>query len=334
MIRVIFIFLTVSVLSACSPGKKDTTYAFYYWQQANSFSDSTSHWIERLNISKFYVHIMDVVWSSEKQQPAPTAITALSASNPITGKSLVPVIFINNEVIDKADTTQLQELTINLLSAARGFMDKMGSPLAELQIDCDWTAKTRDKYFLLLQQLKQLSPGTTYAATIRLYPYKYDRQMGVPPVDYGALMFYNLTSIKNPEEENSIFTYKAASQYRRSNPYPIPLKAILPVFGWYAWFRNNDYKGILYESPDLTGQSFCTRISKTKFRVLKDTVVNGLYLRNGDILRNEFPDTKDLSAFNKNLDNLLPGSNEVIFYHWNERFLQHYDTAIKEITGH
>lgn len=276
---------------------------------------------------------MDVVWNSEKQQATPIAITALSSPNPVATKPLIPVIFINNNVIAQIDSSQLQPLATNLLDAARGFIQKNGATLKELQIDCDWTAKTRDRYFLLLRYLKEASPEITYAATIRLYPFKYDKQMGVPPVDYGALMIYNLAPIKNPEEVNSIFTYDEAIKYKRQQPYPIPLKAIVPVFGWYAWFGNEEYKGIIYESPDFIRQPFFTQTDETQFQITKDTVLNGVYVRAGDILRNEFPTHKDLSALVKNLNKLLPETDEIIFYHWNEDLLQHYDTVIKEIAN-
>ena len=61
----------------------------------------------------------------------------------------------------------------------------------EIQIDCDWTKSTKDKYFYLLKKIKELSKKEI-SCTLRLYPYKYPEIMGVPPVDKAMLMCYNL----------------------------------------------------------------------------------------------------------------------------------------------
>lgn len=337
MLRVaqtLFILMAIAGLYGCRPQSKKKAVSFYYWQQANNFSDSTDRLITGKKISRFYVHLMDVVWNAEQQRPLPVAVSALSEPNPIARQELVPVVFIHNEVVDKTDGTELPALAGNIISAARAFLEKSGSHhLTELQLDCDWTPKTRDRYFHLLQLLKQASPETVYSATIRLYPYKYDNLMGVPPVDYGVLMIYNLAPVRDIKTVNSIFTYNEFKKYKRTAVYPIPLKPILPVFGWYAWFRGGNYKGILYGSPDLISMPFFEQETATKFRITKDTVMNGQYIRSGDVLRNEFPDRKELSAVSKNLDNLLPGSEEIIFYYWNESFLQHYAPVIQEITA-
>ncbi len=71
-----------------------------------------------------------------------------------------------------------------------------------LQIDCDWTTKTAPKYFYFLQQIREKldahEDGGTFAslamlsATIRLHQVKYPEKSGMPPVDKGVLMFYNM----------------------------------------------------------------------------------------------------------------------------------------------
>ncbi len=335
IVKTVLICTVISLLYGCRQPENKTTVSFYYWQQSNYFTDSSASYIDRHNIRRFYVHLLDVVWNTQQQGPEPIAISALSAPNPVALCEWVPVIFIHNQVIEKTDSAGLSVLSGNIISAARAFMNKAGrNDLTEIQIDCDWTPGTRDKYFHLLRLLKQAGPEIIYSATIRLYPFKYDHLMGVPPVDYGVLMLYNLSPIKDIKEVNSIFTYNELIKYRRNSAYPIPLKPILPVFGWYAWFRGSSYKNIVYAPPGLVSTPFFEKQTATQYRVTGDTVINGNYLRKGDILRNEFPEKNELLALSKNLSKMPLNSEEIIFYHWNESTVQYYAPVIKAITAH
>ena len=64
----------------------------------------------------------------------------------------------------------------------------------EIQLDCDWNSSTQKKYFNLIEEMK-LYPtweNIVWSATIRLHQLKYPKQTGVPPVNKGVLMFYNM----------------------------------------------------------------------------------------------------------------------------------------------
>ena len=84
----------------------------------------------------------------------------------------------------------------------------------ELQIDCDWTESTRDKYFHLLSTLRnELERNKQIiSATIRLHQVKYAAITGIPPVHRGMLMYYNMGKI-NATDNNSVYDKKIAEKY-------------------------------------------------------------------------------------------------------------------------
>ncbi|MBK7469002.1 MAG: hypothetical protein IPJ43_20660 [Saprospiraceae bacterium] len=67
--------------------------------------------------------------------------------------------------------------------------------------------KIERKLFLFPTKLKSIS-DKEISATLRLYPYKYTDNMGVPPVDKVMLMCYNLLNPLENLKQNSILDLK------------------------------------------------------------------------------------------------------------------------------
>lgn len=200
----------------------------------------------------------------------------------------------------------------------------------EIQIDCDWTAKTKEKYFRFLHSLKQQLPGKKVSVTVRLYPYKYPGKIGVPPVDKAVLMCYNMGHINEPQTTNSVFDINELKQYLDAKDYPLPLDIALPIFGWYAWFHGPQFKGIIYDAPELAAQPLLKKQDGNNYLVTADTVVQNRYLREGDVLRKEYPDSTQLLQAAK----LITGKvdyNDIIFYHWHQPAIQRYEKTIQHI---
>jgi hypothetical protein len=206
-------------------------------------------------------------------------------------------------------------------------------PFDEIQIDCDWTVSTRDKYFIFLRSLKKQFPDKIISATIRLYPYKYPDKMGVPPVDKGMLMCYNLGEVDNPETKNSIFDVNELKQYLHAKRYKLPLDIALPIFGWYIWFRDNKVKGLIYPS-ELSGNVIAQNadsIALHRFQINKDFAVGNNYLREGDVLRQEFPDKDELIKGAKLLRRKFPDVERIAFFDWDNNRVKDYETTIEKI---
>jgi len=110
----------------------------------------------------------------------------------------------------------------------------------EIQIDCDWTESTKDKYFKFLQMIKDQFKNKLISCTIRMYPYKYPTKAGVPPVDKGMLMIYNVGDVTKVESGNSIFDKKEILKYLNGKEkYPLVLDYAFPIFEWLSVYRNN-----------------------------------------------------------------------------------------------
>lgn len=176
---------------------------------------------------------------------------------------------------------------------------RKGLAVGRVQIDCDWTATTRARYFALLRALKrQLSP-CELSVTVRLYPFKYPQKMGVPPVDRGMLMCYNIRPFDKLEEQSSILDLATAQQYLEgARPYPLPLDVALPVFSWGILFRGNTFKGIVSHltSKEIARLGYFRRQGERTYLSTADTSFHAFFLRQGDVLRLEQPTCAELEA--------------------------------------
>ncbi len=183
--------------------------------------------------------------------------------------------------------------------------------ISEVQIDCDWTEKTTGKYFYLLRELKQqpFFSDKILSATIRLYQAKYKQRTGVPPVDKGLLMAYNMGNLKNPGIANSILDPGELDKYIRDiRSYPLHLDVALPLFSWYVWFKNDKtYKGLVhdYDLPSLNGFPVDEKTGG-KFLFTSDFDTLGFSFQKGDMLRKEDSDLSDIIKAGESLAKHFP----------------------------
>ncbi len=308
-------------------------HSFYYWKTsaATVSADKT----QRINIRHFYIRMMDVDWDERLQMPVP--VSPLSRiPGPIQPLKFTPVVFITNRTFERAGDKWCDSLAVRLSGYLRSRIarlrpDSTQAQFDEIQIDCDWTPATRNRYFRFLAHFKSLNPGKKLSATIRLYPYKYPDKMGVPPVDKGMLMCYNLGRIAEPGARNSVFDARELGRYLTGKKYALPLDIALPVFGWYAWFRGAAYKGILYANEFEPSDSLFETAGPGQLRLRNDVELTGKYLRAGDVLRSEYPGDGDLERAAKMLKTHIPGIQRVAFYHWDEPAIDRYEPTIQHI---
>ncbi|HXP50036.1 MAG TPA: hypothetical protein VN922_08785, partial [Bacteroidia bacterium] len=118
---------------------------------------------------------------------------------------------------------------------------------------CDWTDVSRAKYFKLLTFFHDTltKQSKTLSATIRLHQVKYADKTGVPPVDRGMLMFYNMGKINGTPGYNSIYNSKDADKYvTYVSNYTLPLDVALPVFSWALLIRGGEAHDVLEKAVD------------------------------------------------------------------------------------
>ena len=107
-----------------------------------------------------------------------------------------------------------------------------------------------------------------------MHQIKYPEKTGIPNVDKGVLMYYNMGVI-NAGEHNSIYSQKIAKNYiNSSHNYKLPLNIALPVFSWGVHIRNNQVTNIIggLRIADLNGDPF-EKISDNRFKVVEDIVL-------------------------------------------------------------
>lgn len=274
------------------------TRAVYAWQTYFNLNSEEQLFLARHGFTKVYAKIMDIGWN-----PVYGAypITSTDLSYELKYDScteIVPVVFITNEAVKNTEPKDMAGLAAKIAAKTDqlcGHSDK----IHELQIDCDWTASSKERYFALLSELKKARQGYALSATIRLHQYKNSGHTGVPPVDRGMLMMYNIGKIADYRETNSIFDAREALPYLASaDGYPLPLDIALPTFNWGIVFRNKQFDGIIHRISRQVADtcSFLKKEPNGMYRVTADYWSDGMgtYLQYGDEVRVEEIDDKTL----------------------------------------
>ncbi|HEX2684786.1 MAG TPA: hypothetical protein VHL77_12665, partial [Ferruginibacter sp.] len=183
--------------------------SFYYWKTNFNLNDKEKQALAYNNVKTLYVHYCDVGFSEEKKEAYP--ISTLGSVSSIHDYDIVPVIFIENLCFERLDAKGVKDLAKSIFTEVNFINSLSEITTGEIQFDCDWTERSKDKYFLFLKEYKDLSKQTV-SCTIRLHQVKYPERTGVPPVDRGTLMYYNMGAI-NAGPENSIYEKSVASKY-------------------------------------------------------------------------------------------------------------------------
>ncbi|MEN9609665.1 MAG: hypothetical protein RLZZ628_479 [Bacteroidota bacterium] len=263
--------------------------SFYYWKQVPQRLDTTQ--IHELKLNRMYVKFFDIDWRVG-DGAYPREAFARNIDSVKMPMEVVPVVYIMNPVFQKADSAALTLLTQKLI-------EKMGTKYPEIQLDCDWSGSTRDKYFNFLRQLRAALPKTVLlSATIRLHQIKDKAKMGIPPVDRGMLMMYNFLNPSDFNERNSIFEAAEAKKYLKNNAkYPLPLDVALPLFRWGIVYRSSKYFNLFNNFNSKAADSLLFLTKKGRFyEVNADTVFRKEYLRYGDKIKIEEIQDADLIA--------------------------------------
>ena len=272
--------------------------AFYYWKSVLNISAFEKQKLDSLKVKTIYIKLFDVGWDDEENKPVPLAKLQPGKEKLPGGISIIPTVFITNECIQKIDSLQTKPLAEKIMELLKSLItEKNFYAIPEVQIDCDWTASTRDRYFDILKNIKSLKPNAKLSCTIRLHQIKYIAKTGVPPVDRGLLMCYNMGNLKNPATKNSIIETEELKKYTSNlADYPLPLDVAFPLFNWKVLYRNNFYTGLIQNLPNAAfNNSFSTKTG-TRYLVLKDTLLQGYDLRKGDIIRDEQSNIKEILA--------------------------------------
>ncbi|WP_230392529.1 hypothetical protein [Flavobacterium sp. LC2016-01] len=291
------------------------------------FSETEKEVLRDNSVSKLYVRYFDIGLHPKTQNPFP--ISPIHFQENIHGFEIVPVIFIQNKVMlqQKLDIKDLAEKTIHLITEIN---QKNKINCTEIQIDCDWSLKSKDNYLKFIEQIKKLS-HKKLSATIRLHQVKYFKKTKIPNVDSGVLMFYNMGSI-TPDSLNSIYNREISERYLKSlKKYPLHLNYALPIYSWAIHIRDQKVLGLRskMDFATLKNDKNFEQISSIFFRVKQSNYKNGVYYEEKDLLKMETISAENLKEMAEDLsENATQKPKEIIFYDLDEFNLKNYEKNI------
>lgn len=312
--------------------------AFYHWKTVFNPTQEEHDLLQAAGITRLYMRMFDVVLQGNKPVPVATVIFKQKPVLPVT-----PVVFITLESlpVGAEETTALAK---NIVRRMLAVVQGNGLPVTqELQLDCDWTLSTKDRFFALVEAVKQQLPqGWQVSSTLRLYQYRYPEQAGVPPAHRAILMLYNMSDLRTMGSKNSILDAAVAQSYLAgAKPYPLPLDVALPLFSWGVLFdASNDYRGLLRtlppelqevergETPLPSETSVWQKEGPHQYRLKQDYVFAGQRLPAGWLVRVERTHEQNLEALVQVVKQYVTAENALIFYHLDTNTPQDWPAAM------
>lgn len=298
--------------------------SFYYWKTVFHLSPTEKEALQQHGVQNLYVKFFDVDWNEGTQSAHPVA-KSIFTQKPPAGITVTPVVFITQEPLQKLDLPALTTLAKNISTLLSSMGSNDSLPLSrEVQLDCDWTANTKTAYFFLLNELKKqpFFQNKTVSATVRLHQLKFITQNGIPPVDKGLLMCYNMGNLRYPQTKNSIISEAELKKYTNNlEKYPLPLDVAFPIFDWYILFEGEQYKGLVRDFQPGEADAHKQRIEFSK-----DTTIGGYAFKAGQWLRHEKSDLDVVRSCAQHISQKLRTPQlTVILYHLNQKHLAKYN---------
>lgn len=282
--------------------------SFYHWKNTYDLKNTNE---------KLYIKVLDISFSKKLEYVS-------TKFNKEPKNSFVPTIYITNETMKKVDYKEIEKLILKQIK-------RLNTSFEEIQIDCDWSLTSKSNYFNLLQALKK-DTNKTISATIRLHQIKYFKKTGVPPVDYGVLMYYNMSDITDFNSKNSILDNSIAKKYHYNfDVYKLNLKLALPLYSQAIWFRDKKpldiFEGVIKDDF----KNHFERISENIYKVKKSTYFKGRYIYKDDLFRFEDSKYEDLQEAIKDFYSLNVDSfNEIIYYRYSYKNKYNLSQLLKE----
>lgn len=332
LLLLILVLIAIAAIVECNQHKNkidNPQPSIYYWRTTFKLTDKEKEFIKTHHIKKMYMRFFDVVTDGNEIFPNATMEFYDKATN---GLEIIPVVFITNDCL-KHDINGVAEKIVKRISKMCETND-IPQP-EDIQIDCDYTEKSRKTYFKFLKQLRSYMNKThikRLSITIRLH------QLLMPSpkewVDYGVLMMYNTGDVKDYHCKNPILYMDDVKPYLRYlKDYDLPLCAAYPDFGWQLLFRGKKFKAILH-SENLNDSTVYRRITKNKYVLISSRELSSFIgtesfsedMNTGDSVfikectANEILDVK--KAINEKRSEI---NQQVILYDLNEENINRYE---------
>ncbi|UKB84413.1 hypothetical protein LF887_01820 [Chryseobacterium sp. MEBOG06] len=313
-----FLFLLFFITS-CSK-KENHNYTFYYWKTNLKLDKEETKVLEQASTPYLYTRFFDVDKVGGKFQPVAVITKDKSFQ---TDKEIVPTVFITNPTMLNISAEEIQFLAKSIdhliQKKAKEYHLKTGN---EIQIDCDWTAGTRDDYFKFLKELKKVS-GKEITCTLRLHQVKNKKQTGIPPVEKVYLMCYSTSSPLEKSDKNSILDVNILKSYlSKLEDYPIRnIEVALPIYSWGIITNHLEKHKLInaLSKKDLENPNF-KKISEYEAEIQKDGFYFGSYLNKGFRIKVEEISQNQLEDVIHFLEKKIPNFT-IIYYQLDSKFV-------------
>ncbi len=329
------LLLMIIICSGCQDNTKienpvEKFTSFYHWKSNARWSNSIENTLTVHNVNKLYMHFFDVdiVEENTKAKAYPKYVLT-HLDEPYKHFEIIPVIFITNRTLKKDIDIEELSTRIKFLIIEMG-NKQFGREFTEIQVDCDWTQSTANKYFKLINNLNEQFEVST---TIRLHQIKYYESTGVPPVKKGVLMLYNVGNLSD-NESNSILDTEIVSGYINHNStYPLKLDLALPLFSQTV-IKNNEgaIRLLNFATPNqVANDRHFKQVADNLYDVVSDTLYHGFYLSPGYQLKLEILEEETIIKSAKVVKNSKLNLEGTIFYHLSDEVL--LNISLDQITS-
>ncbi len=321
----LIIVLTVLVLSACSP-KRSHDVDFYYWKSKCAIGEMERAYFNQLGSRRLFVRLFDVDIQGGMALPVGQIQGFNKDQLPNDSTKVIPVVFITNQTfLNYVNDTMVDRLAGNVGTTIEHVMGAVGVAYDEIQIDCDWTERTKRTYFRFLEQLATQS-GRDISCTLRLHQIRDCKKTGVPPVSRGSLMCYATSNPMEGDTRNSILDMELLKAYTANiNDYPLDFDVILPIYSW-GIVTNHMNKVKLVNGlteADLQTPMF-EKTDDNLYLVKEDGFLQGLYVNSGFTVKIETISPELLAEAKQYLDHQIDRDFPWVYFHLSQGFLSRY----------
>ena len=333
----VIITIVCCMLIACNSKHEQSVASFYYWRTVFELSETEQKTLKKNEVSKMYIRYFDVDVDSRGN---PHPVSPINFKESPKNLHIVPVVYIKNRVILQ-DNLQLGLLANNISNYIEQINQAEGIGMVdEIQVDCDWTLKSRDRFMQFVDTLKRKS-GKKLSATIRLHQVKHYTSTHIPNVDYATLMYYNMGKI-DADTLNSIYDREIASRYIESlKSYPMKLNIALPIYAWGVHIRDNKVINLVSKTDKTAFENDSNFIFSENLNIVEvknSNIKHGRYYLRNDWIKIEEISAKDLKQMVLDIRKRLPYSpDEVVFFDLDEINIKRYnneESFFKKVAHH
>ena len=249
----------ILLLTSCNVGTRTPVQrGIYHWKTSSNPTNWEKQWMKDHEVGRLYIKLFDVDAGQKHSFPdwkmVPVATTQFKQKLP-DDVEIVPVVYITTDAIhalvDVDDYYSSTSTYANLIVKRIDDMMKenWNGTLREVQLDCDWTASTRDAYYKLCKEVKKcMDKDWLLSSTIRLH----QLQQAPPPVDYGVLMVYNTGDATKIDVEKPILDINDVTPYlKHLKSYDLKMVSAYPIYKWDIVFRNGKFVDIMHEEGEV-----------------------------------------------------------------------------------